>query len=210
LGPTGFGVDARGACTPWLGLCVCLLADWVGRRFLPGLRCPWLALLWPVPAHTRAGPWWLAFGSWVFLGALTRAFLHDCCHSGSSRFLSLHYLLLFRPIPLLSIAGYWIAFEGCLEHHLEVVGSKAEAEDLVIYGAVTMPASCALTEAWIALATQHGLRANPDQDPSRSGSLLGLPTVAPLVTKGTARIWDLVTGSALSAGGITLRPQRLR
>ena len=173
---------------------------------LPGLRCPWLALLWPVPAHTRAGPWWLAFGSWVLLGAFTRAFLHDCCHSGSSRSLFLHYLLLFRPIPLLSIAGYWIAFEGCLEHHLEVVGSKAVAEDLVIIGAITIPASCAMTVAWIALGTVQGLRAKADRDPSRSGSLLGLPTVVPRGMQG----FDKPTGSARNVGGITLQPQRLR
>ena len=181
-------------------VCV-LVGGGVGRCFC--LACAALGWLgfWPVPAHTRAGPWWLALGSWVFLGALTRAFLHDCCHSGSSRFLSLHYLLLFRPIPLLSIAGYWIAFAGCLDH-LEVDIRREVAEVLAIIGAITIPASCA-RESHCFL---QGIRAKADLDHSRSGSLLGLPTVVPRVTQG----FDKPTGSARTVGGITLQPQRLR
>ena len=181
-------------------VCV-LVGGGVGRCFC--LACAdlgWLCL-WPVPAHTRAGPWWLAFGSWVLLGALTRASLHDCCHSGSSRFLPLHYLLLFRPIPLLSIAGYWIAFAGCLDH-LEVNIRREVAEVLAIIGAITIPASCVRER----FCFPQGLRAKADLDPSRSGSLLGLPTVVPRGMQG----FDKPTGSARTVGGITLQPQRLR
>ena len=173
-------------------MCV-LVGGGVGRCFC--LACAALGWLcfWPVPAHTRAGPWWLALGSWVFLGALTRASLHDCCHSGSSRFLPLHYLLLFRPIPLLSIAGYWIAFAGCLDH-LEVDSRREVAEVLETFGAI------------ISHRLQLGLRARADLVHSRLGSLLGLPTVALRATQG----FVTPPGSARTVGGITLRPQRLR
>ena len=111
MGPTGFGVDARGACSPWFGLCVCLLADWVGRRFLPGLHCPWLALLSARScAHTG---WHLAAGLWLLglPGGLHPCLTHDCGHSGSGRHF-LHYLLFLAPAPnCLTIRWNWIVLE---------------------------------------------------------------------------------------------------
>ena len=91
-------------------------------------------------------------------------------------------------------------------------GSMEVAEALAIIGGIMIPASCVMTEAWTDHATLPGLRARAGRGrvPNQSGLLLGLLMVAHRGMQTSEHRRALVTGSALSAIGITLRPQRRR
>ena len=100
---------AEGGFSLCVSLCVC--ACWrLGRSAPSCLACVALGWLcfWPVPAHTRVGPWWLAFGSWVSWGplpALPSYVVATLAPTVSFR------IIAFPLAPFsfcLTIAGFWL------------------------------------------------------------------------------------------------------
>ena len=194
----------------------CVCACWrLGRSAPSCLACVALGWLcfWPVPAHTRVGPWWLAFGSWVSWGPLPALPTYVVATLAPTFFL--HYCISTCAVSLL-FDDCWILVAlhcGRCRWEVEDVTVWIMALALVVVRLLMFGAAGEImhrlryvqTVVWIV----QGLRASPGLDlrvRPEHGQSADQPAGGPLVTKATAPM----TGSAHSASGSTLQPQRVQ